>query len=163
MPYCENVKLMDIKNPQSLSVNTLLLLAANEFSSYHDGEMPFVEDWLGFENENEWKTKAKINLVGVGHYYGPNNAFLHNYRAICGNVIMFMNKVDSQYFNDFFQLGKLLIFTGLRMGFRMPEEIEGFKELVEEASEFNNWTVRKLCLIDEAITQIIPKEYELSD
>ena len=71
-----------------------------------------------------------------------------------------MTMMDSTYFNDFFQLSKILIYAGLHVGFDMSEEIVALKKIVNEISEFNDLTLKKLYRMDKALKDIRTKEQE---
>lgn len=71
-----------------------------------------------------------------------------------------MTMMDSTYFNDFFQLSKILIYAGLHVGFDMSEEIAELKKIVNEVSEFNDLTLKKLYRMDKALKHIRFNEQE---
>lgn len=158
--YYNRMSLRDIINPQSRSINTLMFLSAINFASNKDGFAQFMLDWLGLKTEEELNKELKLTVMGKLSYYDEEFFLHYNYKLICQWVINHMTMMDSTYFNDFFQLSKILIYAGLHVGFDMSEEIVALKKIVNEISEFNDLTLKKLYRMDKALKDIRTKEQE---
>ena len=111
-------------------------------------------DWLDLKNEEELEKESQLAVEGNLVCYDKEIYLHQNYKIICQLVINYMSIMDSVYFNDFFQISKILIYAGLHVGFDMSEEIAALKSTVNEASESNDWAVRKLYLMDEALKSL---------